>query len=502
MHALLYGGSERPSASNFHGLPHQESAVVNYIRAYGVHKIATSLRDKDWDVEVLDFLPAWTLSQLQEYTSKRVTNKTKFFGFGLTFRPMSRKYTNLINDLIAWMRQEYPDVKILAGSQTYVAIADLNVDYHLIGWAENAIEECLKGNLLDFKQFNDHLILDCNEKYPAYPRLRLAAEYEDRDYIRKNEPLHLELARGCRFKCTFCAFPVLGVKGDYTRSSEDFENELKTNYEKWGTTKYILTDETVNDSPEKIKKFADVVRKLKFKPSMAGFARGDLAVVHKDHWDDYIDLGFTQHHYGIETFNEPSMKFIRKAMSVDKLKDGLLDMHEYFSAKSLYKGHISLIAGLPNDTTDTLDQTTSWVRQNWHTRKNSTSLYALQIKSEYFAGHDTHSDLDKSCEKYGYREMTPEEYAAIIPPEHSRILGNMYWINDTDNTNWWQMHEYSQRFQGQTSKEQGLPVWAIPYWQMIYSDKIIKDTVGVPWSFYLPEDFVSEIVQDYISQKL
>jgi hypothetical protein len=64
------------------------------------------------------------------------------------------------------------------------------------------------------------------------------------------------------------------------------------------------------------------------------------------------------------------------------------------------------------------------------------------------------------------------------------------------------MHEYSQRFQGQTSKEQGLPVWAIPYWQMIYSDKIIKDTVGVPWSFYLPEDFVSEIVQDYISQKL
>jgi hypothetical protein len=503
VHALIYGGSERPDTSETtHGIPQRLKTLPNYIRSYGAHKIATSLRHNDWDVEVLDFLPGWTLEQLKTYTAKRVNNKTKFFGFSLTFRPQSKEFVKQINDLIAWMREEYPSVKILAGSQSYFAITDINADYHLVGWAENAVEKCLEGNLLDFSKHKEHLILHCNDKYPAYPRENLAAEYEERDYLRPDEPLHIELARGCKFKCTFCAFPVIGVKGDYTRTAEGFRKELETNYEKWGTTKYILIDETVNDSPEKIKKFADATKGLPFQPSMVGFARGDLTVAQEKHWDDFIRLGFTNHYYGIETFNPPSMKFIRKAMGVDKLQEGLLRADEYFSERSLYKGHISLIAGLPKDVPETLDKTVDWIRKNWHSRKNSTSMFALQIKSDFFAGHDTHSELDRKASEFGYREMTPEEYDAIIPSDHQRIEGNMYWMNDADNTNWWQMHLYSNNYTNTTFHEQGFPVWSIPYWKMIHTDEEIDEMQGKPWAHFLPSDFVDSLVSEYISQKL
>ena len=142
MHALLYGGSERPNLSETeHGIPQRSKALPNYIRSYGAHKIATSLRQNGWDVEVLDFLPGWSLDQLKEYTVKRITKKTKFIGFSLTFRPQSKEYVKQMNDLIAWVREEYPSVKVLAGSQSYFAITDINADYHLVGWAENAVEK-------------------------------------------------------------------------------------------------------------------------------------------------------------------------------------------------------------------------------------------------------------------------------------------------------------------------------------------------------------------------
>ncbi|NDH16907.1 MAG: hypothetical protein EBY48_07510, partial [Opitutae bacterium] len=175
---------------------------------------------------------------------------------------------------------------------------------------------------------------------------------------------------------------------------------------------------------------------------------------------------------------------------------------EYFSERSLYKGHISLIAGLPKDVPETLDKTVDWIRKNWHSRKNSTSMFALQIKSDFFAGHDTHSELDRKASEFGYREMTPEEYDAIIPSDHQRIEGNMYWMNDADNTNWWQMHLYSNNYTNTTFHEQGFPVWSIPYWKMIHTDEEIDEMQGKPWAHFLPPDFVDELVSEYISQKL
>ena len=72
---------------------------------------------------------------------------------------------------------------------------------------------------------------------------------------------HLRL-RGCRFKCSYCNFPILGVKDDYTRDADDFDTNLRRNYDDWGVTEYIITDDTFNDYVEKIRKYADRVEQI------------------------------------------------------------------------------------------------------------------------------------------------------------------------------------------------------------------------------------------------
>ena len=104
---------------------------------------------------------------------------------------------------------------------------------------------------------NGRPLLSANDQYSAFPMKSLNVIYEDRDYIQPYEWLGIEFARGCKFSCDFCNFPVLGVKGDYSRDADDFGIQIKDAYDRFGVTNYLVADETFNDRTEKIAKFAD-----------------------------------------------------------------------------------------------------------------------------------------------------------------------------------------------------------------------------------------------------
>ena len=154
-------------------------------------------------------------------------------------------------------------------------------------YAEVAIVALLKsltGNSstevkFDARFFGNKQLIKSISAYPAYPLDSYRSQLEKRDFVKPYEWLSVEFSRGCKFKCDFCNFPILGVKGDYSRTQDDFEREMKFNYDNWGVTDYYIADETFNDRPEKIKKFADVVdEQLDFKPYFSGFIRSDLLI--------------------------------------------------------------------------------------------------------------------------------------------------------------------------------------------------------------------------------
>jgi hypothetical protein len=262
----------------------------------------------------------------------------------------------------------------------------------------------------------------------------LRIKYEERDYIQPWEWLTVEFSRGCKFKCDYCNFPVLGVKGDYTRDAEDFEAEMRDNYERWGVTQYYVADETFNDRTEKIEKFAAVVDTLNFKPYFSGFIRADLMVARKKQdWEKMARLGFFGHFYGVETMNADTAKAIGKGMAPEKLQDGLVEARKYFKSQGDYRSSMGIVVGLPHETIDSQMKTLQWAEDNW--QGEAVHVWPLEIPLD--PKQDVLSSISKDWKKYGYRSSDkmppppPEEYAKLGSPTRIQHgISNLIWEND------------------------------------------------------------------------
>jgi radical SAM superfamily enzyme YgiQ (UPF0313 family) len=396
-----------------HGLIFSNSV---FSRNSGAYRIAHVLRSNGWDIEVIDFFPHWSKQEIKLLLSKKINKNTKFIGFGTLF-------FNFL-DFPFWffehIKKHYSEVVTIFGSQSSTNIESKNIDYSISGWAEISILKLLKylysnGDTPIFEYKNHTKHINSNNNYQAYPMQNLTVIYEDRDYIEPYESLTVEFSRGCKFKCKFCNFPVLGVKGDYTRSTEDFMHQLRDAYDRFGITKYIVADETFNDSNNKIIKFADAVETLSFKPHFSGFVRADLLTIHSSQREHMLRMNFVNHYYGIESFNHESAKVIGKGMCSEKLKNGLLSIKDYFTSNGdrKYRATLGFIIGLPFETEETLNNTSNWIKKYW--KDQSINPYILEIPS---GDHMIKSDISINYEKYGYSKYIDTDFS----PKQKEIL--------------------------------------------------------------------------------
>lgn len=371
-------------------------------RNVGPYRIAHVLRSQGWNIEVIDFFKFWSESEIKQLLQSRVDKETKFIGFGTLFH--SR------NNVPYWffdlVKKEYPDLITIYGTQVKTGIDHKNVNYTISGWADRSIVALLKylfsnGNVPRFSKGKYTKNINSNDHYPAFPPKDLTVEYQPFDYLEPYETLSIEWARGCKFKCKFCNFPVLGVKGDYSRSAEDLAAQVKNTYYQYGIKKYIVADETVNDSTQKIIKYADEIEKLSFSPDFTGFIRADLLVNFPEQMEHLARMNFFGHYYGVESFNYQSAKSIGKGMKSEKIKNGLIDIKNYFESNfsKRYRGTIGLIVGLPYETTETLDSTINWLTKNWNTQSFNPYILELSV-----GDLTSKSILSLNYEKYGFRE--------------------------------------------------------------------------------------------------
>jgi hypothetical protein len=493
-----------------------------YRRTAGAHRIATHLRQLGWDIEVLDFVMGWSLEQLKEFTVSRVTSSTKFIGFGGTF-PI---WSPVLDSYFTWVKEKYPNVTLIAGGQIS-NLYKIKADWYIDGFGERAMVALLShltGNSsekLKYQIFsNGRKIIKGNLDYPSFPMKSLSIKYQDRDFINQHETLVTELGRGCVFNCKFCNFPILGVKEDHSRDADDLYIELQDTYDRYGVTSYHLADETVNDYTEKLEKFAGAVRRLNFKPSMVGFARADLFASRKQDWDIMMEMGFVGHHYGIESTNIDSLKEVGKGMHPDKLLSGLLEGRAYFKKHGAYKGQVSLIAGLPHETSASLDKSLSWFNNNWKTE--SIMLFPLYIPKN--DGKDTASKLTLEWEEQGYRE-TPTDLFPSILRKYSK-LPSQYGVGDSllehTGLSWendiWNIEEVYKRIfdfymSPNYSTVYGPVVWSVSEWMLAFEkpfeyfiDKTIADIKSEQQvSGIMLESVIRKqqhLIQSYITKKL
>lgn len=490
-HALIFGGTCKIDGKGNSQL----------IRLAGSHRIATWLRNQDWDIEVLDYFFAWSLEELQEYCRSRITADTVFIGYSATFASTDSRLT----EFIIWFRSSYPHIKVLVGGQD-VILTKIDADYYLDGYSEYALDAVIKHILhkekLLYTLWNNGKLIKANLNYPAYPMPSLSIRYEDRDFIDPYETLPVELSRGCKFKCTFCNYPILGVKGDYSRDADDFKEELATLYNKYGVSKFNLADETINDRTEKLEKFANVVQQLDFKPWLNGFIRFDLLVSRPKDWDIVIGMNLFGHHYGIETLNHESGKAVGKGMHPDKIKEGLVNVRKYFKEKGPYRGLITLIAGLPHETKESLSSTLDWMTNNW----SGEGLRAFPLGIPRNNGILTTSTLSTNYKTEGYEEMSPEELKTYgIDITQSGQLNYaiqdkiLFWKNK--NMNFLEAEKITSKFHKNNSNLFMVGGWNIGEYAQVRR-KPIEDLVNIQDNDHMNETDRFPIIRNYINKKL
>jgi hypothetical protein len=379
----------------------------NVIRGFGSYKIAHHLRKNNWDVEVIDYTTSWELDELKELVRSRVNSNTKFIGFGQLFTC----WTITLEVFTKWLKEIYPKLYLLAGMQGFPTYNANYIDYYIIGHAEKALLSLLSqlfsnGEAIELHKFewsNKKVILANSTISPYHAGFMtdLEVQYQDRDFIRDGEWLTMEFSRGCKFKCAFCDFPYLKAKGNYISSKDSFVTQMRENYDRFGVKNYIVADSTFNETTEKIKTYADGVQELNFDPFFSGFLRADLIISRPQDKEHLLNMGFLAHAYGIETLNYESGKAIGKGMHPDKIKQGFLEIYNYFKThnRKLFAATLSFIVGLPHETKQTIVSTTEWIDSL--PPEIYISIHPLIINRHDYGNA---SEFSLNWKKYGYSD--------------------------------------------------------------------------------------------------
>ena len=414
----------------------------SYARNAGVYKIATEMRNLGHTVEVIDFLVYWPDDDIKKLLNDRipyvdVVGWSAQFFFNFNFYEKWFNYIKSIN----------PNVIFIAGGPKVTNLLNFTGSKYLIaGYAEYAIIDVLnhiekKSNKLKFKIINGAFYIDCAEQYKSNQLPNMTTEYHPSDYITPTETLTLGTSRGCIFKCLFCTYPHIGKKKhEFKREgAQTYYNELISNYKKWGTTNYYFSDETANDDIDKFLDLREAVLNLPFKIDLTGFARLELMAVQRDKWDLYKDIGFTNFHFGIESFNPASLKAVGKGYPPKKLQNTLIELRDYFKDDMFI--NLSLIVGLPHETIESFnDLTLNWINTKGKEVINGRVIYPLDIhrESPFAVG----SEFSRNYKQHGYEEMSDKDIQneLLLDPDltldkiNSTSLYNILWKNKYWNT--------------------------------------------------------------------
>jgi hypothetical protein len=396
-----------------------DADIFPVLRSIGAYQIASVLRDNHFTSKVVDYFPYLfhkRYNDLLKIVDKIVSDTTLWVGFSSTFfdgygitdsHPLRNEK---INHFVNYIKNKNKKIKIVLGGATaWRKEFPTVVDYYVEGYADDSViglTTYLKGKN-PFFMINDRCISSdktaANFNFSDYK-----FKWTDHDDINHNEVLPIEISRGCIFKCAYCSYPLNGKKKlDFIKDSSVLYDHFVENYERFGVTSYMYTDDTHNDSLEKLEYLHNnVYSKLPFKIKFNAYIRLDLLKAHPAMIDILKESGIRSCFFGIESMNYQANKTVGKGMRQEKIVETLHTVREKWNDVFLQGG---FIIGLPNETKETasnwLDLVTDPAFPLDHITLNPLHLFRNQGENGYWF-----NDIEKYPEKYGYTFSSDEDW--------------------------------------------------------------------------------------------
>jgi radical SAM superfamily enzyme YgiQ (UPF0313 family) len=340
-----------------------------------------------------------------------LTSETKFVLFSTTLAGLPGNQYVYLNELDISFKPIFEEIRayapnavfIIGGHKVLRENSSLPFDYSVRGQGEEPLETIVKHELygsdikvMEVTEQGTKIISDKDYKTEDF-NIRPALKFHQRDFVEWNETLPIEISRGCIFKCTYCDYYLTGKKfGDFSKNEDLIVDAMLHNYDNYGVTRYIITDDTLNDSLEKAHMMVRIAKRLPFQLEYGGSMRIELFDKHPEMADLFLESGLRATSFGIETFNKKAGRTVGKGFG-EKAKDVLLELEKKWQNQVAVS--MNLILGLPYDTKEMLQESFDWV-------SNSTAVDSLLCHPFYiWRVKDTNSIL-KSPELFGYYKDT------------------------------------------------------------------------------------------------
>lgn len=396
------------------------SDAFGYGKYAGTYKIATEIRNAGYTCQVVDLFSKHTTEKLIKIIDKFVTSETILIGISGTLMEKRHKRVNGFNstvynfgrkddevrELLQYAKSKNPKIKVVVGGARVTArVAWDFVDFAILNKGDIAIvkliEHLLYGTNLPAISADPVVVIDGSSPDYFYTQENFRTSkiiYEPQDIILPNECLPIEVARGCIFSCAYCHFDLIGKKiGDWQKAEDILREELLRNYELFGTTDYMISDELVNESMPKMELIHKVFTTLPFKISFTSYARLDMIYAHRKMRDLILDSGAISLSFGIETMNDTVGKIIGKGLGRARTEEILKYCSEAWKDKLLTSS--MFITGLPGESEESLRSTVDWLASD-NCTLDVFGFIPLSIRSIDEGRHA--SKIDKDPKKYGY----------------------------------------------------------------------------------------------------
>jgi radical SAM superfamily enzyme YgiQ (UPF0313 family) len=421
----------------------------------GPYRIATELRSNGFTTQVVDLAKYRTFNRLHELVLKKFVDKDTFWiGFSTNFMNHIIGYPYVNSEkTINYLREQNPNIDLqLKRFMEYARSLNPNVQFILGGVR---LFSCSYLGFVEFRGHTDQQIVEYtkslskkvippydvvkNDEYKSFPTSKIV--YTKQDVLNTFTTLPIETSRGCIFKCKFCAFALNGkTKGEWIKRAEVLQEEIIYNYEQFGISDYIFTDDTYNDSVEKITNLKELVfDKLPFKINFTTWLRFDLICRYPHTAEILKESGLIEANLGIETMNKKAAKIIGKGTDPEFQMNFLRQLHET-SWKNVVS-YTGWILGLPTDTKESLINFLEWMTSEENpVHHNRLSTLGLNPHNSTFNGKIYNL----------YQSEFELNYDKLCNVEFYEKNGRDYWKSkDTDLDEEWCSnieHEYGQIF--------------------------------------------------------
>ena len=383
----------------------------SYGRPLGPYRLRTAAESAGYSLKVVDYAWAFDEQKLFSLLQKLISKETRVLGisaawFDFFYDKSANQWAT--ESFFSKVRAYYPDLIIVIGGTKLNAHSMLtgNANWFITGFSDIAFIKLLdyifknKSDGLIYTEKSNRLktkIIDGDIHYTISNMDELETIFKKEDNFLEYQPVPLEVSRGCIFKCSFCTHPFLGKKSyDYIRSPGSLAKELARNYNLFGTYRYTISDDTFNDSYEKISIVEQAVKLANLpKFEFVGYIRPELLVTKTDMLSRLLSLGLKGCHLGVESMDNDARKLVGKGMDIDRI----LTVVENLRTNNV-RVHASFIAGLPNETEKSVYQTNDFLIENRQKYFHSWSWNGLGLIKGAGA-NDSYSLFEKNPAAYG-----------------------------------------------------------------------------------------------------